>query len=382
MNAPDAYRALDCWLWRIDPATGQVVTLGGCSPFGRDDIGWLPILRASGRHARHAILDAVRLLRASDADGSLRLDAIAVPAAAGHRHAIDMVISRQRDKAGAEAWAGVVLRRWPSARTAVPLADEPAGRSHAPDPEHPAAGPARSDAAPIRSAPPLRTGMDRDSLVREIHHRIKNHLQGMTGLIERYRSDHPVLGEALDAISGQLNSIGTVYGLLARSGRTDLALSEIAQAVTDGVRGIAVNGITTRFADGSDPFRIGEQHCVAIALVVNELLMNAIKHGGAERGLPPVTVACERLPGGCLLRICNAGTLPPGFDFDAGTGTRTGLQLVRAMLPSRGARLRLHASGTQVEVTLDLAAPVLSDPLPVTDGASHPEGMWLGNRTG
>jgi len=367
MNAPDTYRALDCWLWRVDPATGQVVTLGGHSPFGRNDAGWLPILRACGRQARHAVLDAVRLLRADDADGSLRLDAMAIPATAGLRHSVELVIGRQRDSTGAEAWTGAVLRHRPSmradARPSWVRADCPA--------QPPAAG-----------AAPAGTGMDRDSLVREIHHRIKNHLQGMTGLIERYRGDHPALGEALDAIGGQLNSIGTVYGLLARSGRTDLTLSEIAQAVTDGVCGIAVNGITTRFPDGSGRCRIGEQHCVAIALVVNELLMNAIKHGGSERGLPPVTVACELLPEGCLLRICNAGTLPPGFDFEAGTGTRTGLQLVRAMLPSRGARLQLHSSGTQVEVALELAAPVLSTPSAAPEASSAHQGIGRENRTG
>ncbi len=248
------------------------------------------------------------------------------------------------------------------------LSGIPAHPLQRPSPTGPPGAPSRAG-----SQPSTDTGLDRDSLVREIHHRIKNHLQGMTGLIERYRSDYPGLGEALDAIGGQLHSIGTVYGLLARSGRSDLALDEIAQAVTDGLSGIAVNGVQTRFPDGMGCWRIAEQHCVAIALVVNELLMNAIKHGGARPGMPPVAAECELVPQGCTLRIRNDGTLPPGFDFDAGTGARTGLQLVRAMLPSRGAKLSIRAVDDKVEVSLLLEPPVLSAAPGPTGAISHAE---------
>jgi two-component sensor histidine kinase len=481
MNSTDVFRTLDCWLWHIDPSTGRVTTVGGHSPFGPAVTCWRSILRMSGAGARRAVLEAVRLLRSSGQDGSLRVDCISIPAAAGHRHQVDLVIGRQRDPSGTGAWAGIVFRRWPSAsaqaspageapehavaidfdaaglgwwslenieqglslsRTASHLmgfGDAPccvplgAWLAHAPPQDYPrlmkqmerilggeidrfeldlqGTDPARPQLSlrltafrarnpgnevvgvveaietPVPPPPPRPlaapatgplqpdTGLDRDSLVREIHHRIKNHLQGMTGLIERYRSDYPGLGEALDAIGSQLHSIGTVYGLLARSGRSDLALGEIAQAVTDGLAGIAANGISTDFPEDLARCRISEQHCVAIALMVNELMMNAIKHGGAQPGMPPVRVACGPHADGCSLRIRNEGTLPPGFDFEAGTGARTGLQLVRAMLPARGARLQIQSIGSQVEVCLDLSSPVLSGVPHGTAAPSHPEGM-------
>ncbi|MBC7781940.1 MAG: sensor histidine kinase, partial [Proteobacteria bacterium] len=202
-------------------------------------------------------------------------------------------------------------------------------------------------------------------LVREVHHRIKNHLQGVTGLIERYRHEHPGLDSALDAISGQLQSIGTVYGLLARSGRSDLALDEIAQAVTDGVRGIAPAGISSNFPDGISAWRIAEQYCVPIALIVNELVMNAIKHGVARADNASARVGCTMIPEGCMLCIVNAGTLPPGFDFHSGAGIRTGLRLVRTMLPAQGASLTFRSRSGEVDVALRLEPPVL---VPLTLG--------------
>lgn len=478
MSTPDVLRALGCWLWQIDPATERVVTISGRSPFDATTASWRTMLRQCTAEDRHALLDAVRRLGSSDEDGTLRVENLAIPAAGGHGHHIDLLIGRQRDGTGARHWSGMVSRRWPSARRPVPAVESPetlvaeeldaaglgwwsmenveeglslsrtaarlmgfgdsactvpldawlaaappqdyprltrqmyrildgksdrfeidlrgrnparpqaglrltAFRAHAPGndlvgviealsgiPAHPP----QWSAAPAGAEPSTDTGLDRDSLVREIHHRIKNHLQGMTGLIERYRSDYPGLGEALDAIGGQLHSIGTVYGLLARSGRSDLALDEIAQAVTDGLAGIAVNGVQRRFADGIGRWRIAEQHCVAIALVVNELLMNAIKHGGSKPGMPPVTAECELAAQGCTLRICNDGALPPGFDFDAGTGARTGLQLVRAMLPGRGAKLSIRAVEGKVEVSLLLEPPVLSAALRPPGAISDAEG--------
>lgn len=468
MSMTDVLRTLDCWLWRIDPSTERVVTVGGSSLFGATPATWRSLLRLCASDDRRAVFEAMRLVRASEEDGTLRVEDVVMAGAAGHRHHVDLLLARQRDTSGLQTWMGSVSRRWPSARRAAPepepVAASVAGEldaagmgwwslenleeglslsrtaarlmgfgdsacsvplgawlAHAPPQDYPrlmkyierilggeidrfemdlrGADPARPQhalritalrartpgnelvgvieavyaPAPARQAPAAGpapanagatvssdTGLDRDSLVREIHHRIKNHLQGMTGLIERYRNDYPGLGEALDAIGGQLHSIGTVYGLLARSGRSDLALDEIAQAVTDGLGGIATNGVQTRFPEDMGRWRIAEQHCVAIALVVNELLMNAIKHGGSQPGMPPVSVDCTLLPQGCMLCIRNEGTLPPGFDFDSGKGARTGLQLVRTMLPGRGAKLSVRTIESAVEVSLLLEPPVLS----------------------
>ena len=481
MSPPDVFRSLDCWLWRLDTPTARIVSAGGHNPFGPSAGNWRAMLRLPETDGRRAVFQAIRRLRASRRDGTLRVEAIAIPAGSGQSQLVDLLLGRHVDASGCPAWTGMVARRWPSvghpppavgqgvalagdefdaaglgrwslasleedvllSRTAarlmgfgdracaVPLGAW-LGRPLPPDqprlirqmerlvsgdierfeldlrgcnPAQPQAAlrltalrgrgkgmemvgmveatpsaPATASAQGSQTAPPAGTapagtpagtkpGPERNTLVREIHHRIKNHLQGMTGLIERYRSDQPGIGEALDAIGSQLQSIGTVYGLLARSGRADLALDEIAQAVADGLRGIAPNGIQTRFPEGLGGWHIAEQHCVAIALVVNELLMNAIKHGGSRPGLPPVTVDCELLSGGCRLLVRNEGTLPAGFDFATNSGTRTGLQLVRALLPARGTTFMILGSGGHVEVSLLLQPPVLAPTVPVAADA-------------
>ncbi|MCE2981588.1 MAG: hypothetical protein LW923_17330, partial [Betaproteobacteria bacterium] len=116
MSTPDVLRALGCWLWQIDPATERVVTIGGRSPFDATTASWRTMLRQCAAEDRHALLDAVRRLGSSDEDGTLRVENLAMQAAGGYGHHVDLLIGRQRNGAGAPEWSGMVSRRWPTAR--------------------------------------------------------------------------------------------------------------------------------------------------------------------------------------------------------------------------------------------------------------------------
>ena len=61
-----------------------------------------------------------------------------------------------------------------------------------------------------------------------------------------------------------------------------------------------------------------------------------------------------------VVTLGNAGNLPPGFDFAAGTGLGTGLSLLRSLLPHGGAALSFHGADGHVETRLTLSAPVVS----------------------
>ena len=57
----------------------------------------------------------------------------------------------------------------------------------------------------------------RDTLVREVHHRIKNNLQGVLGLLHEHGRRDPALSEALGNVGSQIGAVATVHGLQARS---------------------------------------------------------------------------------------------------------------------------------------------------------------------
>jgi PAS domain S-box-containing protein len=193
----------------------------------------------------------------------------------------------------------------------------------------------------------------REMLVKEVHHRIKNNLQGVAGLLQHHAGRHPELAAPLSESIGQVQAIAQVYGLqVGAAGPLKLAgvLEAIAQSVqrTFG-RAVAVT------IDGAAPraFVLPEAESIPIALTLNELLTNAVKHGAAGE------VRCALHSEGDSLRLSidNPGTLPAGFDLARIPGGVSGLGLVRALLPRRSAQITLQADGDGVHTEVLLRPP-------------------------
>jgi len=207
----------------------------------------------------------------------------------------------------------------------------------------------------------------RDTLVREVHHRIKNHLQGLTGLLRQHIAGQPALQPVLEKFVAQINAIAVVHGLQGKSGGGNGLHGLIAEIVA-ALRGL--HGAPIRFDDEdalcfgerrrTPPHRcqwqVSEEEAVPLALIFNELLTNAARHGGGGE----ITVAIDCDPRGARLTLRNGGRLPEGVDLAARTGLGTGLALVRALMPSQGLALALrNRPGGGVDTELLLSAPLI-----------------------
>ena len=181
----------------------------------------------------------------------------------------------------------------------------------------------------------------RDAVVREVHHRIKNSLQGVIGLLRQRIADHPALTAPLAEAIGQVETVATVYGLQGRRAGSTIDLQEMVEVIVETARKTTPADIRLEVATPIPPRRVAQDQGVALGLVINELVTNAIKHGVRDAGRVGVLVALRSEGDGANLSIVNAGTLPRGLDLARGTGLGTGLQLARSMLPRPGARLTL-----------------------------------------
>lgn len=57
----------------------------------------------------------------------------------------------------------------------------------------------------------------RDTLVREVHHRIKNNLQGIPGLLRQFAQHHPEMADPIQQAIGQVQGISVIHGLQGRA---------------------------------------------------------------------------------------------------------------------------------------------------------------------
>ena len=193
----------------------------------------------------------------------------------------------------------------------------------------------------------------RELLIKEVHHRIKNNLQGVAGLLQQTAARRPDVAQLIGEAVGQVHAIAQVHGL--HVGLTGpLLIEPLLQAITGTVQRTFGRGIRL-FVDGAPAQRyaLPEAESIPIALTVNELLTNAIKHsadGEIECCLhcndAAVTVTVRSL--GRLRDGFNLAQVPPGV---------SGLGLVRALLPRRTATMSLVQDGNSVLASIVLVPP-------------------------
>ena len=197
----------------------------------------------------------------------------------------------------------------------------------------------------------------RDVLVREVHHRIKNHLQGLVGLLRASaRGRDPACRAALDLAAGRVHAIALVHGLQSADAREEVAVCHLVEAICRGMELVAPERpVRVEVAVRDGPARLDPGEAVPVALVVQELVLNAVKHA---RGEGAVRVRVSGTRSAVDVRISNPGRLAPAQAGSLGH-SGTGLGLVRALLAPRGAGLRLAEDGHEVAAVLSLRPPVL-----------------------
>jgi PAS domain S-box-containing protein len=203
----------------------------------------------------------------------------------------------------------------------------------------------------------------RASLVNEVHHRIKNNLQGVISLMQQLETGIAGGAALLDAVVARVNTIASMHGLFGAIDGSDLRLEQIILTLVSSLK-VLYTGLPVRLSIRNNPqsVRVMESETVPLALIINELIMNAIKHSGDAVDGEPVEVALEGA-GDCARIIIrsSAGRLPRHFDFDAGAGLGTGLSLVKSLLPRAGAALLFenNAGSAGAKVELTLRSPVI-----------------------
>ncbi|GAB4038335.1 MAG: PAS domain S-box protein [Rubrivivax sp.] len=192
----------------------------------------------------------------------------------------------------------------------------------------------------------------REVLVKEVHHRIKNNLQGVAGLLQQYAARHPDVQVVLQEAVSQVQAIAQVYGLQVGAAGP-LRLARVVAAIAQSVARTFGRTISAEAGPGAEAFILPETESIPVALVVNELLTNAVKHGRGD------AVACRVLveDGGARIELRHRGRLPEGFDLARFPGGVSGLGLVRALLPRRSALLSLDQEGGEVVTRVRLNPP-------------------------
>lgn len=196
-------------------------------------------------------------------------------------------------------------------------------------------------------------------LLKEIHHRVRNSLQligSVVGLQLRQVTD-PAARSVLGDTGRRIRSVAAVHERLHRADRLDVVdLGAFLAELVEDLRASAPPGValTLRVVPGA---RVPIGLAVSLALLVNELVTNALKYAYPEGVGGGVEVALDRAGEGRLaLSVRDRGRgLPPGFTAE---GRSLGMRLVSALAGQLGGALTMENAhpGTLSRLEFDPAA--------------------------
>ncbi|MEW6753275.1 MAG: histidine kinase dimerization/phosphoacceptor domain -containing protein [Candidatus Latescibacterota bacterium] len=205
---------------------------------------------------------------------------------------------------------------------------------------------------------------EKETLLKEVHHRVKNNLQLIASLLrmQARRLDDPRQQQVLLDSQSRVQSMAMIHERLYRSeslAEVDFRvyaaalLGELLAAHQPSPGRVAVE---LAIEDGA----LGLDAAVPCGLIVNELVTNALKYAFPEGRRGTIRIALETQGGSNVLTVSDDGVgLPAAIQPGAAGGQGLGLGLVRLLAEQLegGMQVEGGAQGTRVEVRFPRQRP-------------------------
>ncbi|MBC7907583.1 MAG: PAS domain S-box protein [Rhodospirillaceae bacterium] len=204
---------------------------------------------------------------------------------------------------------------------------------------------------------------DNRVLMMEVHHRVKNNLQIVSSILQMqgWRMTDPALRRKFEEACGRILSLAKVHELLyTQESVASVDFVEYVRALcVDLFRMYGVREDWVRLDIGAGSLPLPVDKAEPLALIVHELVSNALKHAFTEQGgRLTIHMAAIGENEGSLVVADDGTDATRQMDFD---GESLGLRMVGVLVKQIHGTLAVHrATGTQVEVRfpLDENAPV------------------------
>lgn len=198
---------------------------------------------------------------------------------------------------------------------------------------------------------------EKDLILREVHHRIKNNMSTMTSLLmlQASLSDDERVSQALLEAKGRLQSMGVLYEKLYRSDDLQaMSVRVYLLALIEQIAELYPDGSMVEMDERIEDFPLGVKELSSIGIVVNELISNSMKYAFAGRASGRILVEARRDGCRATIAVTDDGVGLPASVDPATTGS-FGLRLVGALAEQLRATLDVERSnGTRFSLTFDI----------------------------
>ncbi len=207
----------------------------------------------------------------------------------------------------------------------------------------------------------------KEVLLREVHHRVKNNLQLIASILNMQvrQARSPEAKILMTGVRDRVMSLATIHhGLYQTSGLTDISADELLSDILRQLTKMATGpGRRLTIEEDFDPISLTPDQAVPLSLFLTEALTNAIKYAGQDGDKPPLlSVSLKRKDdNSALLCVVNSTGAKPNSDTDLPEGTGLGVQLLESFAQQIGGTLTREENENRFALALGFKLTALTD---------------------
>jgi two-component system, sensor histidine kinase PdtaS len=212
------------------------------------------------------------------------------------------------------------------------------------------------------------------ALLQEMHHRVRNNLQTVAALLSiqlRHNESAPWASHLREAIS-RVQAIAAVHDLLSDEKQLGgTTVDVIARHAADEAYGtLTPPGLTVTFDIPPNGVRVPSKQATILALLINELVANAVKHGFSARDRGTISIRAHQEQGEATIEIWNDGEAIPN-DFDPSGSHGLGMRIIQRLV-SADLHGSFHIGPSDGGSIAVLRFPIAQDEVTVSDSRIAP----------
>jgi two-component sensor histidine kinase len=198
---------------------------------------------------------------------------------------------------------------------------------------------------------------DKEILIREVHHRVKNNLNIIISLISLEESNPGK--SAMEILSELKNRIHSIYSVHEKLFMQDQFINlnfkdYIDDLLVNIIDSFDAKAVYVRYSLEIEEINLEVETVVPLGLIVTELVTNSLKYAFPEDGKGTITVTCRTENDHFLMTVEDDGvSLPAAVDID--NAATLGLRLVKSLTDQLQGNLEIvRENGTKYVFTLPL----------------------------